>query len=187
MKRKKNSLSDKVKKNTKNISMWRFILTYLVLMGAFLFCMGYKPIKNLVDINGIYTNFIVVICSKLLGAIGVPSTYQGTIIQLPTISLDVLFGCNGLEAILIYSIAVVSFPSRWDHKFIGIVVGFFIIQFINIIRIVALAYSGVYYMSIFEVVHLYVAQGIMIAVSLGIFLLFLRYLNYVESSEEALT
>jgi len=187
MKRKKNSLSEKVTKNTKNINMWRFIFSYLVLMGAFLFIMSFEPIKNLVDINGIYTNFIVVICSNLLGIIGIPSTYQGTIIQLPTISFDVLFGCNGLEAVLIYAIAVVSFPARWDHKLIGIVAGFFIIQFINIIRIVALAYSGVYYRSIFEIVHLYVAQGIMIAVSLGIFLLFLRYLNDVESSEEALT
>jgi exosortase/archaeosortase family protein len=187
MKRKNNSLSGGVTERAKKLSAWRFILTYLLLMGAFLFFMGFEPIKKLVDINGIYTNFIVVISSKLLAAIGMPCTYHGSIIQLPTISLDVLFGCNGLEAVLIYSIAVVSFPARWDHKVIGIVVGFFIIQFINIIRIVALAYSGVYYMSIFEVVHLYVAQGIMIAVSLGTFLLFLSYLNYEERKEQSLT
>ena len=187
MKRKNSSLSREVPKRAKKLSVWRFILTYLLLTGAFFFVIGFKPIQNLVDINGIYTYFIVLISSKLLGAIGMPCTYHGSIIQLPTISLDVLFGCNGLEAVLIYSIAVVSFPARWVHKLLGIVVGFLIIQFINIIRIVALAYSGVYYMSIFEVVHLYVAQGIMIAVSLGVFLLFLSYLNYEERKEQSLT
>jgi exosortase/archaeosortase family protein len=152
-------------------------------MGLFFLLISSRSVRDMVDINGLYNRCIVFISSKVLGAMGTPSTYEGSLIQLPTISLDVRFGCNGLEAVMIYSVAVLAFPTGWRNKVLGITVGFFIIQVLNILRIVSLAYSGTYYMGIFEVVHVYVAQGIMIAVSLGLFLLYLNFVNGKEKRE----
>jgi exosortase/archaeosortase family protein len=149
-------------------------------MAFFLFIMGYEPIKNTIDINGAYTKFIVVLTSKILLVLEIPNTFEGSILQLPTTSLDVSFGCNGLEAFLMYSIAVISFPAAWSSKVTGIIGGFLAIQFLNIIRIVALAFSAIYYVNFFETLHLYIAQGIMIVISLALFLLYLRYLIYGE-------
>ncbi len=168
------------KKKTKNISIARFGLTYLVLMGSFFFLIGFTPLQKIVDLNGLYTAGVVFATSKVLALIGIPSSCHGSIIQLPSISLDVKFGCNGLEAVMIYSIAVIAFPSTWRSKLIGIVSGFIVIQILNILRIAGLGYSGVHFKRIFEYLHLYVAQGIMIAVALGMFFL---YLNYAKTTK----
>ena len=175
MKRKKKPLSKEELSPKASISIKRFAITYLILMGAFFFLIGFKPVQDIIDLNGLYTNGVVSITSKVLGIIGIPSTTRGSVIQLPSIALDVLFGCNGLEAVMIYSVAVIAFPATWKKKIIGIIAGFLIIQTINIVRIAALAYAGVHFKSVFEYIHIYVAQGMMIAVSLITFFIHLSY------------
>ena len=170
------------KTSTPKMSVWRFGITYLILMGAFFLLIGLKPIQNIVDLNGLYTKGVVLLTSQLLKALSIPATYHGSIIQLPSIALDVRFGCNGLEAVMIYSIAVIAFPALWQHKLIGILAGFLIIQVINVLRIGSLAYSAVHFKSLFEYIHIYIAQGMMIAVSLGIFFI---YLNYAKNPQKA--
>lgn len=157
------------------VNIRRFVVTYVVMMGAFLFLIGFKPIQDVIDLNGIYTKAIVVLTAKILKAIQVPCTYEGSIISLPGIALDVKFGCSGLEAVMIYSVAVMAFPASWRKRLTGIAAGFVVIQVINIIRIAALAYTGVHFRGFFEYFHIYVAQGMMIAISLAIFFAYLRY------------
>jgi exosortase/archaeosortase family protein len=159
------------------LNIRRFIITYFLLMGAFFFLIGFDPIREVIDLNGIYTTGVVVITSKVLGFLSIPASFQGSLIRLPSITLDVQFGCNGLEAVMIYSVAVLAFPSAWKRKLYAILAGFIIIQAINILRIAGLAYSGVHFRNVFEYIHVYVAQGIMIAVALGIFFIYLNYTN----------
>ena len=182
-KRKRTKVKPDTKQKTKgSLSITRFAITYLVLMGAFFLLIGLKPIQDIVDLNGLYTKGVVLLTSQLLKALSIPATYQGSIIRLPSIALDVRFGCNGLEAVMIYSIAVIAFPALWQHKLIGILAGFLIIQVINVFRIASLAYSAVHFKNLFEYIHIYIAQGMMIAVSLGIFFI---YLNYAKSPQKA--
>lgn len=159
----------------KAVNIRRFILTYFLLMGAFLFLMRFEPILQYIDINNMYSKSIVFITSWILNLLNVKSTCHGTIIGLPGISLDVKFGCNGLEAVMIYVVAILAFPAQWKKKLMGIVVGFILIQIINLIRITALAYAAVHFQTQFETIHTYVAQGFMIAVVLGIFFIYLHY------------
>ncbi len=167
----------------RTVDVKRFVITYLLLMGGFFFLIGFKPIQDVVDLNGIYTGVIVFLTSKILYLVNIKTSIEGSIIRLPSIALDVKFGCNGLEAVMIYSVAVIAFPASMGRKLTGIIAGFFVIQAINIIRIAGLAYSGVYYKGLFKIIHIYVAQGVMIAVALGIFLI---YLNYAGKSEKNL-
>ena len=166
---------DRKERATAGISIRRFAVTYLLLMGVFFLVLVFKPLKDRIDVNDVYTNAIVIVTSKVMGITGIPCTYKGSIISVPGISLDVRFGCNGLEAVMIYSVAVVAFPATWKKKIVGILGGFLIIQVINILRIAALAYSGVHFKSLFEYIHIYVAQGIMIAVALAVFFVHLTY------------
>jgi len=165
----------KPEKKAAGLSIKRFGLTYLVLMGVFFFIIGFTPLQRVIDINGGYTKGVVAVTSKVLGFLNVPSVCEGSIIKLPAISLDVKFGCNGLEAVMIYSIAVIAFPSSWQRKLMGIAAGFVVIQVVNILRIAGLAYAGVHFPGIFELLHVYVAQGMMIAVALGVFFIYLGY------------
>lgn len=158
-----------------DVSIKRFGVTYLILMGAFFFLIGFTPLQKVVDLNGLYTKGVVAATANVLKIVNVPCFCQGSVIQLPAIALDVKFGCNGLEAVMIYSVAVIAFPSSWKKKLIGIAAGFVIIQALNILRIVALAYSGIHFKNLFEYIHIYVAQGLMIAISLAVFFIYLHY------------
>ena len=175
-----------VAKKSETLSIVRFVVTYVVLMGVFFLLIGLKPVQDVLDINGGYSNAIVILTAKILGIFGVePITYQGTLINLPSISLDVEFGCNGLEAVMIYAVAVLTFPATWKNRLFGFVAGFLVIQVLNLIRIAALAYAGVYHRDLFDLIHIYVAQGVMIAVALGTFVLYLTYISHGQSKKEA--
>lgn len=173
---------DEKQKRKDGISVWRFAVTYLALMGLFFLLIGLKPVQNVIDLNGLYTKGVVILTSKILEVLTIPSTYQGSVINLPSIALDVRFGCNGLEAVMIYSVAVIAFPASWKDKLMGILGGFLVIQVINILRISSLAYSAIHFKDLFEYIHIYIAQGMMIAVSLGVFFI---YLNYAKASQKA--
>ncbi|HWR57643.1 MAG TPA: exosortase H [Thermodesulfovibrionales bacterium] len=158
-----------------DLSIRRFAVTYLLLMGLFFLVLVFKPLKDRIDVNDVYTKGIVIVTSKVLRIVGIPCTYEGSAIRMTGISLDVRFGCSGLEAVMIYSVAVIAFPSPWKKKLAGILAGFIAIQVINILRIAGLAYSGIHFRNLFEYIHIYVAQGMMIAVSLAIFFLYISY------------
>jgi exosortase H (IPTLxxWG-CTERM-specific) len=167
------------------ISIKRFAFTYVILMGAFFALISFTPLQKIIDLNGIYSRLIAAITAKVINITGLTCTANGTNINLPTVTLDVVFGCNGLDAAMIFAIAVIAFPASWKKKLIGIVCGSVALQIINIIRIVFLAYlanAGIHAKNYFEYIHLYVAQGLMIAISLGIFFL---YLNYAKTSQPA--
>jgi len=173
--------SNDVKKDAKkseSLSIIRFVVTYVVLMGLFFLLIGLKPVQEILDINGGF------LTAKILDIFGVTSTINGSLINLPSISLDVEFGCNGLEAVMIYTVAVLTFPATWKNRLIGFVAGFLVIQVLNLIRIVALAYAGVYHKELFDLIHIYVAQGVMIAVALGTFVLYLSYLSHGQPKQQ---
>ncbi len=181
-KRVKPKSTRKNRRDAPAISVRRFALTYILLMGAFFFLIGFVPLQKIFDINGGYTHAVVWVTSRVLKTVSIPAVCEGSIIRLPSIALDVRFGCNGLEAVMIYSIAVIAFPSSWKRRLIGIASGFLALQVVNILRIAGLAYAGVHFPGLFEILHIYVAQGIMIAVALGIFFV---YLSHARPNEES--
>jgi exosortase/archaeosortase family protein len=144
----------------------------------------YKPIVEKMNVGKVYNHFVVVATSKMLTAVGLPCTYQGFVLILPALALEVKFGCNGLEAVLIYSIAVLSYPAHWKRKLAGIVAGFFIIQAANFMRMIMLVYAGIHLKRLFDYIHVYIAQGLMIALALGVFFI---YLNYANTPQKAHT
>lgn len=151
------------------------MLTYIVLMGLFLLLISLQSIKRIVDINGLYNDLVVRLSAALMKPFGIVRGIDGSVIRLDGISLDVLFGCNGLEAFLIYTVAILAFPAKLQKKLWGIGLGFLLIQLLNVIRIAALGLSGIYLKAYFEILHVYVAQGIMIALALVLFLVWLHY------------
>ncbi len=144
-------------------------------MGLMLLLIGLEPVKQVLDINGLYTEGVVYVTALLLKPFNIVQKIMGSIITLKGMSLDVRFGCNGLEAFLIYLVAVLSFPAGKIKKSVGIIGGFLCLQILNVLRIAGLALSAVYLKEYFHYIHIYIAQGMMIAIAL---VLFLTWLNY---------
>lgn len=159
----------------KRNSVLIFLVKYILLMGIFLIIIGYQPIKNVIDLNGLYTQFIVRITAFLLKPFHIIKHINGSLIHLKNTTLDVKFGCNGLEAFFIYAAGVLSFPTTLNKKLKGLALGLLIIQVMNIVRIAGLCLSSIYLKQYFDYIHIYIAQGIMIALALIVFLLWINY------------
>ena len=153
----------------------KFLVTYVALMGLFLLLIGYEPIKRVLDIDGLYSRGIVAVTAFFLESAGMAVRTSGTILNIPGVALDIRFGCNGLEAVLIYSVALLAFPAPWIKRVTGILAGFVIMQALNIVRIIALALVRVHYPGFFELFHIYIAQGVLIAVALVLFIAWIGY------------
>lgn len=91
------------------------------MMGLFLFLIGYEPIKKLFDLNGLYTKLIVSLSAWLLSPFRIVENVTDTTITIRNIQMQVLFGCNGLEAFLIYTVGIIAFPAPIVRKFWGYV------------------------------------------------------------------
>ena len=85
-------------------------------------------------------------------------------------------GCDGIEAVIILVAAVLAFPAPWKHKVVGLVIGFFAIQALNLVRIISLFYMGQYSQVAFEWFHLYLWQALIVLDALAVWLIWLRYL-----------
>jgi len=103
---------------------------------------------------------------------------EGVIIQSTTNGFAVAIapGCDGIEAVIILVAALVAFPSPWKHKFIGILIGFFCIQALNLVRIISLFYMGQWSQVAFDWFHLYLWQALIVLDALAVWLIWLRYL-----------
>ena len=90
--------------------------------------------------------------------------------------IEIVAGCNGVEAVLILLCAIVAFPAPWRHKLLGMALGFLAIQGLNLVRIVALFYLHEWNQVWFEWFHLYLWPALIILDALVFWLVWLRWL-----------
>ena len=101
--------------------------------------------------------------------------------------IEIVAGCNGVEAVLILISAVLAFPSPWKHKLVGVGVGFVAIQALNLVRIISLYYLLLWNRVWFDWFHLYLWQALIILDALIFWLIWLRWLPYEPPAELAAT
>jgi exosortase H (IPTLxxWG-CTERM-specific) len=87
---------------------------------------------------------------------------QGTMILSERFSVNIMNGCNGVETMAIFFSAVLAFPAAWRSRLLGLALGLVAIQVINLLRVVALYFTGAYLPDLFDTSHTVVWQGIVI-------------------------
>ncbi|MEZ5537807.1 MAG: exosortase H [Thiolinea sp.] len=85
-------------------------------------------------------------------------------------------GCNGIEAMICLTAAVLAYPSTWYERGIGLIAGYVAIQVMNLIRIISLFYLLQWNETWFEWFHLYVWQALIFLDVLIVFVLWIRWL-----------
>jgi exosortase family protein XrtM len=154
-----------------------FLLLYFLYISLFFLLVDFKPVREFLQIERVYNIFITALSAKMIEIIQIPVDYDLNILHLANADMVIKFGCNGLEAILIFIAGVLAYPSSFKSKIIGIVIGVLIIEAINILRIAFLAYVINNYPKFFDIMHSYVTQSIMIILA---FIIFLFYTQAVE-------
>jgi len=149
--------------------MIRFIIFYILNIVALFYIFSYQKVF---DLQLFYTSFMNPIVTYFINMIGIDALSVGLNILLPSATLKVIFGCNGLEAILIFVAAMLAFKSNLKLKVKYLLEGVLLIATINIFRLVILAYIIEYHSYYFSFMHDYVTQDMMIFLAIMIFLIF---------------
>jgi len=88
--------------------------------------------------------------------------FPGTRLSSGDFGINIVDGCNGVFATTILLAGIITYPSKIKDKLIGILIGIPAIFIINQLSVVSLFYLGRSHPAVFEEVHIYVWQPIII-------------------------
>jgi exosortase H (IPTLxxWG-CTERM-specific) len=151
----------------------RFLGSFILIFGICYFFFGMAPGIRLGIIKP-FTMFLANTVTTIINLFGASAWAEGTVVRSPSYSINIAMGCDGIEASSLFLAGVLAFPTSRRAKLIGMGLGIPLIQAINLARLVALYYAGVYLPSIVEGLHVYVAQTIVILFSTAILIFWLE-------------
>ncbi|HRI00812.1 MAG TPA: archaeosortase/exosortase family protein [Saprospiraceae bacterium] len=149
-----------------------FMLFFLILVLFYAFY--YSPLYTRYIMPSLL-NLQANVASVLLGLIGHPVKVTGDLIQGEQFQVSIKGGCDGIEATALYIAAVCAMPLiAWSEKWKGLGWGILILTILNLIRIVGLYLAGIYWVSMFEVLHLHGGVIIFMMISIVMWLIWVN-------------
>lgn len=164
--------------------MIRFFVLFFVIMMA-LFTVELLPLGQQYFVTPL-TSGLAAVSGVLIDLLGRDVLTQDVIIYdlNARFAIEIAAGCNGVEAMILLTAAILAFPSPWKHKLIGIALGWIAIQGLNLVRIVSLFFLGLWNETAFEWAHLYLWQALIMLDALVVWLLWIRALPAREATSE---
>ncbi len=154
--------------------MLRFFVLFLVIQ-AMLFTAELLPWGQIYVVQP-FTGWLAVISGWIIELFGREIVTYGVIIHdvRTGFGVEIAAGCNGVEAMILLTAAVLAFPAPAWYKLIGVLAGIIGIQALNLVRIVSLFYLGMWNETAFEWAHLYIWQALIMLDALLIWLVWIR-------------
>jgi len=156
--------------------MLRFLLFFLVIQGVLFGVELLGPVQSAFIMP--WTGLLASFSANLVLFFDANVTAYANVIQSTRNGFGVAIqpGCNGVEACIILTAAILAFPAPWRPKLVGLGIGILAVQAVNVLRIVSLFYLGQWNMQWFEFAHLYLWQALIMLDVLVVWLLWVRYL-----------
>lgn len=151
----------------------RFLALFLVILGVGFSAVALRPVDNAVV--GPLTAFVARLSGGVLAALGEDITISGSDLRSPRFAVSIRNGCNGLVTSLVLVAGVLAFPASRRAKVAGVTLGLVAVQLINLVRVVSLFYTGVYFPGIFNEAHVVVWQSIVILWGVAMWLVWARW------------
>ena len=137
-----------------------FLAVFAVLLGGSFTLISLNWVND--HVIEPFTGGIARVSGVVLDLIGQDVTMQGTVIRNSRFAVNIRNGCNGVEAMLIFLAAVLAFPASWRSRLLGLGIGIVAIQVVNLIRVVALFLTGIYFPKLFDASHTVIWQTLVI-------------------------
>jgi exosortase/archaeosortase family protein len=151
---------------------------FLVLVGFFFFLYNSVLLTSR-PFHG-FMAFTADISGWLLNLTGRGVEVSDTVVASSQFAFQIVDLCTAVMPMLIFTAAIIAFPSRLKEKLLGLIVGLLGIFVINQVRLVSLFFIGIYAPGIFETAHLLVWQSLMILLAIGLWLIWAY--KYVRTS-----
>jgi exosortase/archaeosortase family protein len=129
-----------------------------------------------------YTSVLVTVTVALFHAAGSNAVALGQSISVNGTAVTVATGCNGTEALSLFSAAIVAVPTRISCKLVGLAMGLVGILIANEIRIIGLVLVAVWRPDFLFEAHNYIGQTFVIVVGMAIWIYWARQYATVPAS-----
>lgn len=138
----------------------RLFLVFGGLLVAFIIAFSIEAVH--LAVVAPFTTLVARASSLLMNIFGAGSHVTGNTLSTTAYSINVVDGCNGIYATVILISGVIAYPSRLTQKARGIVLGVLAVFVVNLGRVISLFYLGQHYPNVFEEIHVYVWQPLII-------------------------
>jgi len=157
----------------------RFILIQLVLFTVEML----RPVQEQVIYP--FTAGLAWMSWKLMSVFDTSIGAEGLVIysDVTDFAIEVVAGCNGVEATIILLAGILAFSAPWRYKLWGIFWGVLAIHALNLVRIISLFYIGQWNIEIYEWAHLYIWQALILLDAIVVWLIWIRKIPAGSSHE----
>lgn len=164
--------------------MIRFVLIFLAILVALFSVELTLPVQNAIVVP--WTGLLARFSAVVIGVFDPSVLAYGKVLQhsVSGTGVSIEAGCNGVEACLILTAAILAYPASWRLRLAGIVLGFFAIQLLNVLRVITLFYLVDYNQAMFQFAHLYLWQALIMIDVLVVWLIWVRQVARGESRRE---
>jgi exosortase/archaeosortase family protein len=153
-------------------SILRFVLLFVVGLAAFQLLFLKVILES--SLFQSYLEATAAVSTAILRILGFDAAHRGSYIALTGGGVDIQRGCDGLQAAMLYAIAVLSFPVRWRSRLVGALVGILAILILNLVRVVTLVILQVHAPGFFPTAHISVWPILIIFASILLWILWAR-------------
>lgn len=164
--------------------MLKFFIIFIIILVSLFTAELTEPVQNAIVVP--WTKVLTQLSAAIITLFDSNVLSFGKIIQNTTndFAVSIEAGCNGIEAAIVLIAAMLAFPAPWKHRVVGILVGLFAVQSLNIVRVISLFYLGQWNMDAFNWAHLYLWQALIMLDVLIVWLVWIRMLPSATASEE---
>ncbi len=108
------------------------------------------------------TRALAWLTAGVLSSFGVEAHAEGACVATRDLDMQVIGECTAVYVMGLYAAAVLAYPAGWRPKLAGTVIGLFLIQAVNLVRLVTLFYIGWRHPDWLEIAHMIVWQSLMV-------------------------
>lgn len=113
--------------------------------------------------------------AAVMRCFGTPAAANGIAVRSTGFGLTVAQGCDAIQPIILFFCAVLASPVALKLKLTGILIGVPLLLILNLVRIVTLFYTGLYFPKLFELMHIDIWQAAFIFLALLFWVLWARW------------
>ncbi len=125
----------------------------------------------------------------LLNLLGFETQVDGSSIFSSKFDMNIVHGCDAIEAIMILIAVLLAFPSSLKQKLVGVLTGIALLTTINLIRVASLFWIGEQHHDWFEFAHIELWQFLFIILTLAFCTIWIAWsvgkLKFHKSKEKA--
>jgi len=117
---------------------------------------------------------------------GMDAKVAGTVISLNGFRVEIITECTALYCIVLFSAFLLAIPASFRARLAGLVIGAAFLICANALRIIAVTAVGAGNPSLFEVLHVYLGQIMMVVMVCAACLAWLRWASAVRAGDSPL-